>query len=254
MNTSCNRAVHVSLGTYGSVPTDIALAEAIHRTPSDPLLGKLATEHIQLCPQNRSALTKEQLQHWQSLYPNTQFRLHANVRIEGFQTNDIVDLCHWRERSDYFGAIKQLCDTVNAPVYSAHAGRRGHATEQDVIHFSCEMTQAFGLPVAIEGHYPTRKGTWLFDSWQQYRHLLESQAYYALDLSHLNVLAYQTGQYPFVLVDELLACERCVEVHLSANDGSCDAHLPLTQKPWWWPLLDKAHPQATFFYEGRIPL
>ena len=135
-----HRPVNVSLGAYGRLPTEMALYEAVYRTPNDPVLGKLATEHIQLCPQNRGTLTEENLLQWMSDFPGVRFRLHANVRIE--DKHQFIDLCDWNNEQDYFKRICHLSEVMNAPVYSAHAGKRvnGGANEQDVIRFSKALT------------------------------------------------------------------------------------------------------------------
>jgi len=49
-----SKPVHVSLGAYGRVPHLVAIADALADPPSDPLLGRLDTSRMQLCPQNRS--------------------------------------------------------------------------------------------------------------------------------------------------------------------------------------------------------
>jgi hypothetical protein len=54
--------------------------------------------------------------------------------------------------------------------------------------------------------------------------LLESGAHYALDLSHLHIVATASGYVEWGLLQELLASPKCLEVHLSGNDGSADQH------------------------------
>jgi hypothetical protein len=52
-------------------------------------------------------------------------------------------------------------------------------------------------------------------------------------------------------VRDMLACERCIEVHVSANDGRGDWHQVCEQPPWWWPLLQYINPKAVVFSEGN---
>ena len=76
---------------------------------------------------------------------------------------------------------------------------------------------------------------------------------YALDLSHLNILAVQTNHVEWSLVHELLSSPHCLEIHLSDNHGYGDQHLPLSNPhalPWWWSLLSSANPNATIFQKG----
>ena len=61
----------------------------------------------------------------------------------------------------------------------------------------------FGCPVAIEGQYPAAGDDphkLLVSSWPEYRAVLDSGVPYALDLSHLNILAHRTGQRDDTLV------------------------------------------------------
>jgi hypothetical protein len=249
MNTLC-KPVHVSLGAYGRIPFREAVAMAVHATPVEPLLGKLSSQALQLCPQNTGTLTCEVAASLRESFPQVKWRLHANVKNRFGEGR--LDLSAWPLRKNYFRELAVISKSFDAPMYSAHAGKRSEASLHQVIAYSIEMTEVFGIPVAIEGHYPTIQGMWLFDSWKEYKALLESDAYYALDLSHLNILAHQSQCVEWLLVQELLNCERCLEVHLSANDGIRDLHQPLEHLPWWWSLLPRANPNATFFSEGRV--
>ena len=98
------------------------------------------------------------------------------------------------------------------------------------LQFTQEIEDLFGIPVGVEGHYPTPNGKqhWLISTWQEYQQLLESGVNYALDLSHLNILAVQTNHVEWSLVHELLSSPHCLEIHLSDNHGYADQHLPLS--------------------------
>jgi sugar phosphate isomerase/epimerase len=91
----------------------------------------------------------------------------------------------------------------------------------------------------------------ILSRWHEYARLLEEDVYYVIDLSHLNIVAAKSGRYETVLVRELLACERCIEVHLSDNDGSGDWHALCAREVWWMDLLDAIHPGAVVFSEGN---
>lgn len=49
----------------------------------------------------------------------------------------------------------------------------------------------------------------------------------------------------------MLACDRCIEVHVSDNDGSGDWHQVCQATPWWAPLLSHINNQAVVFSEGN---
>lgn len=255
MSTNCsalNRPVHVSLGAYGRISHLLAIAQMLAYPPEEPLLGKLSTERVQLCPQNHGTLDVEVAKEIRRLLPHIEWRLHANVRVD--QVYRWIDIGDWPQQRDYFDALAAVSKALDAPAYSAHAGRRDRATLVDVLNYARQLAYLFGVPVAIEGHYPTVDDFWLISSWREYQTLFESGVPYALDLSHLHILARQTGRYETGLLQEMLACERCLEVHISSNNGQADQHRPITEKPWWFPLLKKAHSKAVVFSEGRLPV
>jgi hypothetical protein len=252
MFTTCSSRkipVHVSLGSYGRASHFAAIAAMLVSPPEDPVLGTLSTAHVQICPQNLGQFTETMAQEIRRALPDVRWRLHANVRVQA--NHRMLDIADWPVARDYFGDLARVSRTLNAPAYSAHAGRRKTVSLQQVFHHTRELEDLFGIPVGIEGHYPTHGDYWLLSSWAEYRALLTSGVRYALDLSHLHILATRSGVWEWNLVREMLACERCMEVHLSANNGHADEHLPLVEKPWWFPLLTDIHVNATVFSEGR---
>ena len=253
MNTpsSFTRPVHLSLGAYGRCPHHVAITQALTQSPSDPLLGSLSTTKLQLCPQNRGRIDVEMAQRLRVDHPEIEWRLHANVQIDGQAR--IVDLCDWRDDLYWFAQVARLSNVLASPAYTAHAGRRGQASLTEVLRYTLEAEQLFGIPVGIEGHYPTKHDIWLLSTWAEYQQLLESGAHYALDLSHLHIVATASGYVEWNLLRELLASPQCIEVHLSGNDGSADQHhaLDVDAVPWWWSLMACANPDAVIFSEGR---
>lgn len=243
--------VHISLGSYGRLHFRQAIAATRIWPPADPLLGPLSRTELQLCPQNTGRLDVEAAQELRAEFPELRFRLHANCRVDGHLR--LIDLCDWPHEQNYFRQIAAVSEALQAPAYTAHAGERRKATLPQVLQYTQELEQTIGIPVGIEGHYPSHGNWWLLSTWEEYRQLLESGVRYALDLSHLHILAQQTGRQELGLVRELLASDRCLELHVSANDGTADQHLPLTEAPWWFPLLWSMHPGATVFSEGRLP-
>ena len=108
----------------------------------------------------------------------------------------------------------------------------------------------FDVPVAIEGLYPSAREPWLVATWEEYRRLLDSGVPFALDLSHLNILATWSGRLDMGLTAEMLSSERCIEVHVSSNDGRHDQHRRCDAPAWWSPLLSSINPRAMVFTEG----
>lgn len=243
-----DRPVHIALGAYGAVPHGLAIAKALHHS-ADPVLGQLSPERMQLCPQGRGRLDAEFAHEIVKAYPHIEWRLHANVQLESSQR--VVDLVHWPQERAWFSQLAQVSAALKAPVYTAHAGRRDQGTVDQVLRAVRELEQLLGIPVGVEGHYPTPKGIWLFSCWVEYRKLLESGVPYALDVSHLHILATQSGRIEWSLVQEMLSSPQCLEVHVSANDGCADQHRQLHEPTWWLPLLKQAHPDAVFFSEGK---
>lgn len=261
MSMSCKPECHVSLGAYGRLPHVEAIRLALSNPPVDPLLGRLHTRHLQLCPQNQGQITAELALQLKQDYPDIQFRLHANVQLE--PQPRWVDLCDWPDAQVWFKQMAFISGLLGTSVYTAHAGRRCKASVDQVLRYVREAEQVLGMAVGIEGHYPDRyppsrypgrDDRWLISSWAQYQALLESGVHYALDLSHLHILACQSGRIEYGLVSEMLASPCCLEVHLSGNDGSGDQHQPLDcdNPPWWWTLLfTSVHPDAVIFAEGK---
>lgn len=217
----------------------------------EPLLGRLDTGQVQICPQNFGLFTQETVATLLALSPATRYRLHANTRVEGKTGHcDVADYTP-ATRAD-FQAMAGASAWLQAPAYSLHAGRRALCPHlRDLYARTLAIQALFDCPVAVEGLYPAPGDMWLISSWEEYRWLFESGLYYALDLSHLAIVARRTRQLDPGLVRDMLACERCLEVHLSDNDGYVDRHEVLRQEPWWWRHLEAVHAQAVIFSEGN---
>ena len=244
--------------TLGCFPgrSSLRAMEIIHQSPndfSDPVLGKIGVDHVQLCPQNCIAQVDERLiANLQASYPETQFRMHANVKVLNKHIPS-ADLSSFKRYQAYFKRLSALSMQLNAPAYTLHAGRRANARWPQLLAYRDQLEQLMGVPVGIEGHYPTpqREHFYWLDSWLEYQQLLEANVPYALDLSHLNIVAHYEGTIPMALVQELLNSENCIEVHVSGNQGDKDSHQRLTEKAWWMPLLEASvNSEAVFFYEG----
>ncbi len=243
--------VGISLACWPGL-THLAAAQAAMQGVREPLLGHLHAEHVQLVPQSTDVLDECLAEVLVRTWPQAKFRLHANVRV--LQPRRLVDLCCFDRDRDWFDAAARIHHALGCSVYTAHAGLRGETSLRRLFDNARRCADLFDCPVAIEGHYPTGgegADRFLVSTWTEYQALLESRVPYALDLSHINILAHRSGRREEALVADLLANPSCLEVHISDNDGTGDTHAVLCREPWWWPLLQHIHPGATVFSEGN---
>jgi hypothetical protein len=240
--------VHASLACWPGLRHEEAAAR-LREPVEEQLWGKLSVAHVQLVPQSLGCLTEALADTLRATCPGTQFRLHANVQL--FPERRLASLSGYKLHQDWFTQAARISRRLGAPAYTAHAGYRAESSLETLLDHARRCADLFGCPVGVEGHYPTLGDCWLVSSWQEYRTLFESGVPYALDLSHLNILAARTGRREVALVAEMLACERCIEVHLSANDGSGDWHQVCAEPAWWHPLLADIHSNAVVFSEGN---
>jgi hypothetical protein len=252
-DTSGLAAVNLSLACFPGLRPLEALHEAVRGLEegwlSEPALGALQMQHVQLVPQSAGVLDEETLAGIREAFPSVQPRLHANVRLSPGQP--IIDLARFPGQRSWFAQVARLSSTIGAAAYSAHAGLRRDASLKQVIGYTKEACDLFGVPVGLEGHYPDRSGQWLVSTWSEYRTVLEAGIPFVVDLSHLNIVAAQTRTLELGLTAELLASPLCIEVHLSANDGSGDQHQVCSAPTWWHQLLGGINPDAVIFSEGN---
>lgn len=217
---------------------------------TEPLWGSLSVARVQLVPQTLGCLTEELVSWLTQSWPDTEFRLHANVRI--LPQHRIVDLGNLREHRDWLTQASRISRQLRAPAYTAHAGRRSQSSLESTFDNARLAADTFGCPVGVEGMYPAAGDPWLISTWHEYRLLLDSGLPYALDLSHLHILVTHSRRRETSLLQELLASEQCIELHVSDNDGSHDAHrLCTTPPPWWFDHLIYLNPRAAVFSEGN---
>ncbi|NKA33292.1 hypothetical protein ACQVRY_13815 [Ralstonia pseudosolanacearum] len=227
---------------YGRVP------EVLARTHTEPLFDTLSMAHVQLVPQTVGLLDEARADGLLAVSPATRLRLHANVRV--LPRHRLADLSTFDADRDWFEQAARISQRLGAPAYSAHAGYRRNATLAQVLDNARRCADLFDCPVAVEGLYPDRHGAQLVSTWNEYRALFESDVPYALDLSHVNIVAHRFGREDGLVAD-MLACERCIEVHVSDNDGTGDWHRVCHKPPWWYRLLAYRHPDAVVFSEGN---
>lgn len=230
--------VFASLAAWPGVRPGAAMFDLEHG-PCDPLFGSLALDNVQLVPQMAGLLTCDAAADLCSGFPDTRFRLHANVRV--LPEPRRADLSNVAQETTWFQQAACVSRTLGAAAYTAHAGRRANASLPEVFDNVRKVADLFGCPVGVEGLYPSPHEDWLLSTWAEYGQLLNAGVGFALDLSHVHILARRSGQLELGLVKELLASAHCMEVHVSHNDGRCDAHRPCpADPPWWYGLLETA--------------
>jgi hypothetical protein len=245
--------INISLAAYPGMRHEQAAQRAISSSRQGELveacLGQIGVSHVQLVPQNFGSLDESLVDSLMAAFPEVQFRLHANVRV--LPSHRLADLSNVDMHLDWFTKAAAISKRLRAPAYTAHSGTRENATLAGMLDNARRVADLFGCPVGVEGQYPDRGNTLLVSSWEEYREVFESGVPYALDLSHLNIVVHKSGRREDNLVQEMLSCERCIEVHVSANDGHGDTHQVCTSQPWWFPLLTSIHQKSTVFTEGN---
>jgi hypothetical protein len=242
------RSVCISLACWPGL-THVDSARQLSTAPAEACFGPLSAEHLQLVPQSFGCLDEELCDALRTACPGSLLRLHANVQILPWRV--VADLATFADQQDWFRRAARINRHLQAPAYTAHPGRRGAGTLKDVFNAARRCADWFGCPVGVEAMYPTPDDRWLLASWEEYRVLFDSGIPYALDLSHVHILSCATNRRELALLREMLACERCLEVHVSSNDGTSDQHRLCNAPPWWLPLLDDVHREAVIFSEGN---
>jgi hypothetical protein len=241
---------YFSLAAFGtmSIPDAVHCAQSIEM---DILGNPISANKLQLCPQNRRGVNRELCDILLERYPDTEFRLHANVNITGRPF--IVDASNWGDYTlDWFTTLREYVQLLKTPLYTLHAGRRDNCTLPELFDKVREIEDFLQISVGVEGLYPEREGKWLINSWQEYEAMLNSGVNYALDLSHLNIVAYYEQSKPLDLLKALLESKQCIEVHISDNEGYRDSHFHIVKEPWWWDSLQFTNPSVDIFTEGVI--
>ena len=242
--------VNISLGAFPGKSHGVACEIACSGDVSEPLWGPLSHDHLQLCPQNFGHLSEDlALVLKEKFLGKTQLRLHANVRV--LKNHVMADLSGFNCHKNFFCQAARISQMLGAPAYTAHAGKRSESSIDGLFENAKRAADLFGCPVGIEGHYQTKGDSYLISNWHEYRLLFESGVPYALDLSHLNIVAAHSGKQEISLVQDMLASSNCLEVHFSDNDGIGDTHQKIERAPWWYEFISFIHPLATVFSEGN---
>lgn len=241
--------IHGTTAQFPGVPWLAACQRIVDGLPAG------ADTCIQLCPQSPGAFTMAVADALRARFPAVRFQLHANVALRPGPPERIDASTVCTETLPWFRRAAAISRRLGAARYSLHAGRRQSATLAQLADNLQQLTQEMEMPVAVEGLYPAPGDPFLLSTWEEYRWLLERGPGFAIDMSHLHILHCRAPADPG-LVRALLASPRCLEVHISDNDGRADQHRPLPDPPdarWWWPLLMEAArwSRAEVFDEAR---
>lgn len=241
--------INLSLASFPLTRFENALVLGI-KGVSEPLLGKLSLDHVQLCPQNLGVLTESAADELMAMSPATRFRLHANVRV--LRPMVFCDASNFEHFPEWFDQAAKISKRLNAPAYTIHAGDRKNCSLETMLDNVKRVQDLFQCPVGVEGLYPSKTGdAYLVSNWAEYRRVLESGVNFALDLSHLNIVGHKLGYFDHDLVKEMMASDQCIEIHISDNDGNGDQHQTLSSKPFWFDYLDMANSNSVIFSEGN---
>lgn len=208
----------------------------------------MGLKHLQLVPQNKGQITEQLIDKLRALLPYTAFRLHANAPV--LEKHVFVDLNDFDRQDGYFSALKQINVYLGNSDYSLHSGKRT-CSIRSLFDKALRLQDFLGARVAIEGQYRTaRSGSFLINCWSEYEKLLNSECFFALDLSHLNIVRSLEGAQDD-LVLAMVQSPRCIEIHVSSNDGTGDQHQAVCEPQWWDSIVRGCSEQAIVFSEGN---
>jgi hypothetical protein len=215
--------INAASSCWSGLPIEDAVEKIVSGQTFEPLFGTISGQHIQICPQHVNYFSEAMAEKLADQYQNTQFRLHADVRLKN-KRGYTVDLSDFSEDTEwYFREVASLSRKLNSKVYSLHAGKR----KVSLIQFKEQYLKAQEIfddvTLCVEGLYPASMEKWLIDKWDEYAWLAENNIPYAIDLSHLKIVTKRYGKNNS-LVNDLIANHLCHEVHLSFNDGNLDSH------------------------------
>lgn len=222
------------------------------------LWGALSSDYVQICPQSMGVITEDVAEHLREQFPDMNLRLHANARV--LSRHVLWDVSTFSSDTQYYyEALADRMCRLGGTVMSIHAGYQDNCSEQqmwDNIRLIDQCMKKFGnIDVAVEGLYPNAHRPQFIGSWASYSRLLQEDVFFAIDLSHLKIVARHEGVWEEQLVQELLLSPRCKEIHVSDNNGSRDSHHVLINKPVWWDVLHNCAPyfkDQVVFSEGNL--
>jgi len=216
---------------------------------------QLAIDCVQICPQSYGLFTEDTAYSLQQKYPDVQFQLHSNVRIaQGKKPVHANNKGNWVHQ--YLREYDRLSTILHAPVYSLHAGSRSESSLEEMFDTLREWNERYRTTIAVEGMYPDRRQRYLLSSWAEYEGLLDANVPFAIDVSHLNIVAHVEKRYDLELTAHLLANRNCMEIHVSSNHGRADSHQAIRDiaSEWWYPALSHKNQKTWVFAEENYGL
>ena len=158
---------------------------------------------VQLVPQSFGILTEAVVSSLMAAFPQARFRLHANVRL-------LPDASHGRSvglsGATPTGSARRR---ASAEVWRRPPTRRTPDRAAKPPWPRCSTTRAAAPTCSAvrwvsKGSTPARVTPGWCRAGREYRQLFESGVPYAIDLSHLNILAEHSGRR-----DDSVCCKKC---------------------------------------------
>jgi hypothetical protein len=238
--------------------TSFRALEYIHtQSTYEPIIGNLSTKYIQICPQNPGFIDVESANFLKEKYKNSNLRLHANARVD--KDKKMKFYCApdgmVPDAIKYFNSLAEINGVFGTDAYSMHAGEQRIPWEKwiDSIKKLTDLFLKYNVRLAVEGMYPANKGRYdlyFLNNWDGWKKFFEeTDFFYAVDLSHMQIIAKYKG-WDWTFLKELIKNKRCLEVHISENNGIADEHKTLDKKPVWWKMMKHINPQTVIFSEG----
>ncbi len=188
---------------------------------------------IQLCPQHKGYLSDECIDYLQSTFPDTQFYLHANVRVSpNLIIKDASNLLKDKDsfvaqkNQSYFSQLKIINQKLNSSYYTLHAGYKKNCSQEEMLKNVLDLEKLLKVEVFIEGLYPSRDN-YLMSNLDEYEMVAKHHGF-VLDLSHLNIVFNELAkEIDFSWIKDMILDKNCREIHISENDGKKDQHCPI---------------------------
>jgi len=195
---------------------------------------------IQLCPQHIGYLSPLLINNIKIKYKEIQFRLHANVKVwDKLYLFDASSDLRLEENKKYILKLKEINNLLGSKIYSYHAGRR--CSIKRLLSNVNYLEDFLGCEVAVEGLYPTKENKWNLSSYNDHEDMFyKTNLKYVIDFSHFNIINSVEKRIDFHLLKEMIESPRCLEIHISDNDGEKDSHHKITKELWWFSMMSNA--------------
>ncbi len=239
--------ISISLGSFNRAPTLVAATQARNGIEVK-CIGRVGAQILQVCPQQSDLITEASLNALMEAFPGVEIRFHSNIHVITQRVlRDVIDF----DASDlYWKRMKALGQHAGVTSYSAHAGFREKGDMTSLFQQQQRMTDFLGVPVALEGHYPVRGNRFLCSDWAEWEAMYNSELPFVVDVSHAAIIANIKRERNDDLIGAMLSSERCLEIHISGNNGIADQHTELSGQEWWWSLIAGRNQESHIFYEG----